>query len=398
MRFFHKTNVQFMKYRRFWIIASTVLNLIAIALIVNSVLGPRGTSALPRFKLGIDFAGGTQLTLRFKGEPDLGRVRRTLESLNLGEVSIQGFDEPALHQILVHMQHPEKEGDYTASMMQALQSEFGGAGKLELNLLGSDTLRDALSEADPDKAGGTVDDRRARYKPMADEVLALRKQLGGLIPGPEALTGATALSPAVRSYLSQAGHFGEFALLAAENVGPVVGKDLSKKAAYAVGFSLLGMMVYIWFRFQLPYGIGAIVANFHDTLITLGALIITGRDINLPTIAALLTLVGYSTNDTVVIFDRIREWIKLERGKPLVEVMNDAINQTLSRTIITSGLTELVVIALFIFGGDVINTFAFVLMIGIVVGTYSSIYIASPAALYITELLAKRKAQRRRRR
>jgi preprotein translocase subunit SecF len=395
MRFFHDTHIQFMKYRRFWIIASSALNLVAIALIVNSVAGPKGLSWLPKFKLGIDFAGGTQLTLKFKGEPDLGRVRRALESLNMGEVSIQGFDEPALHQILVHMQHPEREGDYTASMMQAVEKEYGGGGKLELNLIGSDALRDALSEADPDKAGGTFEDRRAHYKPMADEVLGLRKTLGGLVPGPEALTGAPSLSSAAKSYLSTQAHFGEFAMLAAENVGPVVGKDLSKKASLAVGFSLLGMMVYIWFRFQLPYGVGAIVANFHDTLITLGALIVTGRDINLPTIAALLTLVGYSTNDTVVIFDRIRERLRLDRGKPLVQVMDDAINQTLSRTIITSGLTELVVIALFIFGGDVINTFAFVLLIGIVVGTYSSIYIASPIALWMTQVLAQRKAKRR---
>ncbi len=187
-------------------------------------------------------------------------------------------------------------------------------------------------------------------------------------------------------------------MLAADNVGPVVGKDLRQKAIYAVSFSLLGMLIYIWFRFKLQYGIGAIVANFHDTLITLGALVVTQRPIDLPTIAALLTLVGYSTNDTVVIFDRIRERLKLERGKPLITVMDEAINATLSRTIITSGLTWAVVLALFFFGGDVINTFAFVLVIGIVVGTYSSIYIASPIALGMSNWIEKRKSAGRRRR
>ena len=388
MRFFHNTKIRFMEYRFHWIIASTVLNLVAIGLIFIG----------PGFKYGVDFAGGTQLTLKFKAEPDLGRVRKALEALNLGDVSIQRFDEAPLHQILVHMQNPKgQEGDFTARMLQALQKEFGGGtGQLEINLRGSDTVRDGLAEADPDRVGGTFDERRAHYKPMADEISNVRKRVG-IIGGADDLRSLASLSPAVKSYLSASAHFGEFALLAAENVGPVVGKDLREKAIYAVSFSLLGMLAYIWFRFKLQYGIGAIVANFHDTLITLGALIITKRPINLPTIAALLTLVGYSTNDTVVIFDRIRERLRLERGKPLITVMDEAINATLSRTIITSGLTWAVVMALFIFGGDVINTFAFVLVIGIVVGTYSSIYIASPIALGMSNWLDKRRGARRRR-
>jgi len=388
MRFFHNTKIRFMEYRWHWIIASTVLNLVAIGLIFIG----------PGFKYGVDFAGGTQLTLKFRTDPDLGRVRTALEALNLGDVSIQRFDEAALHQILVHMQNPKgQEGDFTARMLQALQKEFGGGtGQLEINLQGSDALRDGLAQADPDKVGGSFDERRAHYKPMSDEIMGLRKRVG-IIGGADDLRSLAPLSPAVKSYLSASAHFGEFALLAAENVGPVVGKDLREKAIYAVSFSLLGMLVYIWVRFKLQYGIGAIVANFHDTLITLGALIITNRPTNLPTIAALLPLVGYSTNDTVVIFDRIRERLRLERGKPLITVMDEAINATLSRTIITSGLTWAVVMALFIFGGDVINTFAFVLVIGIVVGTYSSIYIASPIALGMSNWLDKRRVARRRR-
>ncbi len=388
MRFFHNTKIRFMEYRWHWIIASTVLNLIAIGLIFFG----------PGFKYGVDFAGGTQLTLKFKSEPDLGRVRKALEGLKLGDVSIQRFDEAPLHQILVHMQNPNgQEGDFTARMMSALEKEYGGRpGQIEVNLQGSDALRAALAGADPDKVGGTPAELEAHYKPMADEILGLRKRTG-IVNGPEEIAGLPSLSAAAKAFLSQNAHFGDFSLLAADNVGPVVGKDLRQKATYAVGFSLLGMLVYIWFRFKLQYGIGAIVANFHDTLITLGALVITGRPINLPTIAALLTLVGYSTNDTVVIFDRIRERLKLERGKPLITVMNEAINATLSRTIITSGLTWMVVLALFIFGGDVINTFAFVLVIGIVVGTYSSMYIASPIALGMSNWLDKRKVARRRR-
>jgi preprotein translocase subunit SecF len=387
MRFFHNTNVRFMKYRWHWIAISTTLNLLALGMIIFG----------PGFKYGVDFAGGTQLTLKFKTEPDLRRIRKALEGMHLGAVTIQRFDEPELHEFLVRVQNPGEEGDFTVQMLAALDKEFNDKqASLRLNVQGADAIRDALVQADPDGVGGTIETRRAHYEPMSTAILALRKQLG-LFATPKDLDAVKELSPAVHRYLSDNARFGEFSMLAADNVGPAVGKDLRRKAAYAVGFSIVGMLVYIWFRFQFQYGLGAVVALIHDTLIALGALSLSGREMDIPTIAALLTLVGYSVNDTVIIFDRIRERIKLERGKPLVEVMNTAINQTLSRTVITSGLTWLVVAALFLFGGDVINTFAFVLLIGIVVGTYSSIYIASPVALGISNWRDKRKKVQRRR-
>jgi preprotein translocase subunit SecF len=393
MRFFHDLHIPFMKYRRIWIGVSTALNLIALALIFFG----------PGFKLGVDFAGGTQLTIKFKAEPDLARIRRSLEDLKLGAVAIQRFDEAERHEFLVRMQNPGQEGDFSAQMIGALDKEFNAAApeaggvNVRMNIQGMEALRDALVQADPDKVGGTIDARRATYQPMAEAILKIRKEVG-ILTGPQDLEAATELSPGVRQYLGQSARFGEFSILAADNVGPAVGKDLRTKAMYAVGFSILGMLVYIWFRFQFQYGIGAVAALFHDTLIALGALSITGREIDIPTIAALLTLVGYSVNDTVIIFDRIRERIKLDRGKALIDTMDAAINQTLSRTVITSGLTEFVVVSLFLFGGDVINTFAFVLLIGIVVGTYSSIYIASPIALGMSNWLEKRKLARRNRR
>ncbi len=388
MRFFHDLRIPFMKHRHLWVGVSVALNLIALAIII---LGPG-------FKFGVDFAGGTQLTVKFKADPDLGRLRKTLEGLNLGAVAIQRFDEPERHEFLIRVQNPGQEGDYSAQMIAALDKEFNPAATgIRMNIQGMEALRDALVQGDPDKVGGTVETRRAAYQPMAEAVLKVRKELG-ILSGPQDLQKAAELSAPVRQYLGDSGRFGEFSILAADNVGPAVGKDLRTKAMYAVGFSILGMLVYIWFRFQLQYGIGAVVALLHDTLIALGALALTGREIDIPTIAALLTLVGYSVNDTVIIFDRIRERIKLDRGKPLIDVMDSAINQTLSRTVITSGLTELVVISLFIFGGDVINTFAFVLLLGIVVGTYSSIYIASPIALAMSNWLEKRKLARRSRR
>jgi preprotein translocase subunit SecF len=141
---------------------------------------------------------------------------------------------------------------------------------------------------------------------------------------------------------------------------------------------MAGMLVYLWFRFQLIYGIAAVVACFHDTLITLGAFALTGREISLTVIAAILTLVGYSMNDTIVVFDRIRENLRMSRREPLMDLVNRSINQTLSRTVLTSGLTFLTVLSLFIFGGQVLSGFSFALVVGILIGTYSSIAVAAP--------------------
>jgi len=161
-------------------------------------------------------------------------------------------------------------------------------------------------------------------------------------------------------------------------VGPTVGKQLENKALLATLYSMAGMLVYLWFRFQLIYGVAAVVACFHDTLITIGAFALTNQEISLTVIAAILTLVGYSMNDTIVVFDRIRENIKLQRKDSLTEIVNKSINQTLSRTVLTSGLTFLTVLALFVFGGEVLHGFSLALVIGIIIGTYSSIFIAAP--------------------
>jgi preprotein translocase subunit SecF len=165
-------------------------------------------------------------------------------------------------------------------------------------------------------------------------------------------------------------------------VGPKVGAELRKKAVLATLYALAGMLAYIAFRFEWIYGLGAVIACFHDTIITIGLFSLFNKDITMTVIAALLTLVGYSMNDTIVIFDRIRENLKMSRREPLEAVMNRAVNQTLSRTVMTSGLTFLTVIALFLFGGPVLNGFSFALVCGILVGTYSSVFLASPIVLF----------------
>ncbi|MGA3069837.1 MAG: protein translocase subunit SecF [Terracidiphilus sp.] len=173
-------------------------------------------------------------------------------------------------------------------------------------------------------------------------------------------------------------------------VGPTVGKQLEKQALLATLYSMAGMLVYLWFRFQLIYGVAAVVACFHDTLITVGAFALTNQEISLTVIAAILTLVGYSMNDTIVVFDRIRENLRLSRRESLPDVVNRSINQTLSRTVLTSGLTFLTVLSLYIFGGQVLRGFSFALVVGILIGTYSSIAIAAPMLVAWQEWRASR--------
>jgi len=173
-------------------------------------------------------------------------------------------------------------------------------------------------------------------------------------------------------------------------VGPTVGKQLEKQALLATLYSMAGILIYLWFRFQLIYGVAAVVACFHDTLITVGAFALTGQEISLTVIAAILTLVGYSMNDTIVVFDRIRENLRLSRRESLPDVVNRSINQTLSRTVLTSGLTFLTVLSLYIFGGPVLRGFSFALVVGILIGTYSSIAVAAPMLVSWQEWRAKR--------
>ncbi|MBI4666184.1 MAG: protein translocase subunit SecF [Nitrospinae bacterium] len=184
---------------------------------------------------------------------------------------------------------------------------------------------------------------------------------------------------------------GKFTVERVEMVGPKVGSDLRWKAVMAVLYSLVGILIYLALRFEFRFAAGAVLATIHDPLVIMGALSLLGKEFTLTVLAAVLTIIGYSLNDTIVVFDRIRENMRIKRGMPTIDLLNLSVNQTLSRTILTSGTTMIVVIALFLFGGDVIHDFAFALLVGIVVGTYSSIYVASPIIYYWDEW-AKKKA------
>lgn len=389
MRIIGETHIPFLSYRKIALGISTAVILAGLAYMFFG----------PGLNLGIDFIGGTQVTVKFQDEPDLDRIRQALSTITEATPEIQRFDEVEKHEILIRIENPgDVEGDFTKPILDALHEEYdkGLGGKFDLNTQGARELASRLAGTDPEGILGDSESRREHYQVAAQSVLEFRK-LQGMFSSVDQLDMVDGLSPEVAAHIKTMSAAGEFALLGAENVGPTVGADLKNKAQLAIVFSLLGMMAYIWLRFQLPYGIGAVAALFHDVLITLTALALSHREINLPTIAALLTLVGYSVNDTVVVFDRVRENLKLRRGEDLEPLMDDSINQTLSRTFITSGTTLMVVLTLYLFGGDVINTFAFVLLVGIIVGTYSSIFVASPVALAINKVLASRRRRKRQR-
>jgi preprotein translocase subunit SecF len=227
----------------------------------------------------------------------------------------------------------------------------------------------------------------------AHKVIAYRNETG-IIADFKDLDGV-GLKPEALTFLKEKSFLGKLTVLSRETVGPQVGADLRRKAVQATIWSLIGMLIYIALRFKLEYGVAAIFTLAQDVLITMSLYSFTNREINLPIIAGILTIVGFSINDTIVIFDRVRENQKAARGKALEEIMNLSLNQCLSRTIITSGTVFLTVLALFIFGGEVINDFAFLMLIGTIEGVYSTIYLSCPVVLFWQKWFKPKNARRR---
>ncbi len=374
MEFFRDTKIDFMGYRRIFVVVSAVLLVVAVfAIFVHGKLN-----------LGVDFAGGTQLTLRFREAPSVDELRQVVAAAGITEAQIQRFGEADANSVIIKT--PTVEGTEEGSrglIVDALDQRYnsGTEGRFDLNRQGADALAGLLLESDPE--GLRVQDEesaRSHYEEAARTLIGERRERG-LLDGWEAVAAVPGLSPEAVATLRARAAIGEFTVLGAENVGPLIGAELRQKGILAVVLSLLGMLVYIWYRFELRFGIGALVASTHDVLIVLGLYALAGYEFNLTTIAAFLTLVGYSVNDTVVVFDRVRENLRRRRRQPLEEVMNVSLNQTLSRTVLTSGTTLLALGCLLVLGGDVLRGFAFILTIGIVVGTYSSLYVACPFAL-----------------
>jgi len=335
--------------------------------------------------LDVDFRGGTVVRVKFAAKPDADHIRSAIETAGLKDARIQQpYGPPANNEVLITLSltaTSEAALDQgRATIVSALSQHYAPGAqsqdKLDLDNVSGSALASWLQQNDPEHLGNTAD-AQTRYQTQADALVHFRDaDHSGIIDSIDNLRGT--VDPAVLTALQQNAWLSGFSVRSVEIVGAQVGKVLQHQAELATLYSLAGMLVYLWFRFELIYGVAAVVACFHDTIITVGAFSLTNQEISLTVIAAILTLVGYSMNDTIVVFDRIRENLRLSRREPLADLVNRSINQTLSRTVLTSGLTFLTVLSLFVFGGEVLRGFSFALVVGILIGTYSSIAVAAP--------------------
>jgi preprotein translocase subunit SecF len=375
IEFFKEPNIDWMGKAKYFFALSGLLLLI-------------GWSAIflkGGLKYGIDFRGGTDVDVRFAKAPDIDQLRNGLRAQGLGNSEIQSISDianPNSNEVLIFVaqvgQGDQALDEGKAKVVTALNATYnvGSNGKLDFNSTTPTALTNFLSQKDPLGLSINAGDK---YQLLAKNLLAYRdKDSGGVLTSIDSLSQVSGTTPAVISALKDGFSLAPFAIRNAEIVSAKVGGELRNQAIRVTLYALAGMLVYIAFRFEWVYGAAAVIAVFHDVLITLGLFKIFGFEISLTVIAALLTLVGYSMNDTIVIFDRIRENNRLLRKEAFADVVNKSINQTLSRTILTSGLTFLTVLVLFLMGGQVLRAFAFALVVGIVVGTYSSFGIAAP--------------------
>jgi preprotein translocase subunit SecF len=379
LEFFRNPNIDFLGKKWYFLAFSLVFS-------VAGILSMLFWHGIP---LGVDFRGGTLVYVKFSHKPNNDEIRAALDRVGLRNAKIQTYDRPELNKVLIDL--PEQETSEAAldkgkaQIIGALETS-APAGKTDLNNASSLTIKDYLLQKDPLHLGTDAD---AKYTAIAQAIASYRdKTKGGVLNSIDELKGVA--DPAVVAALQDGFYVSDFGVWNVEIVGPQVGKQLQTQAKLAVLYSLAGMLVYLGIRFEWIYGVAAVVTVFHDTLITVGAFSLTNKPITLTVVAAILTLVGYSNNDTIVVFDRIRENIKLMRREKLADIVNRSINQTLSRTILTAGLTFLTVLALYLFGGEVLHGFSFALVIGILIGTYSSIAIAAPILVAYQEWRAGR--------
>ena len=365
MEFFGVTNIDFLSKKWYFLAFSLIFSLAGIGSMLFWHHVP----------LSIDFRGGTVVDVKFNQKPNGDAIRHDLDRAGLKNATIQTLTNT--DEVLIRLDIRETSEQALdrgkEAIIQALQTN-AEPGKMDLNNIGYASIQDYLLKADPLHLGT---DAEAKYGEIARSILDYRDKNRGGVLNSVADVSAVASAPVVQA-LQQDFFTSDFGVRNVDIVGPQVGAQLRKQAVLATLYSLLGMLIYLWFRFELIYGVAAVVACFHDTLITVGAFSLLNTEISLTVIAAILTLVGYSMNDTIVVFDRIRENIKLLRKDSLTDIVNKSINQTLSRTVLTSGLTFLTVLALFVFGGEVLHGFSLALVIGIIIGTYSSIFIAAP--------------------
>jgi preprotein translocase subunit SecF len=379
MELFRDTKFDFLGNKWPFIIASLVLT--------AAGLGSLFLKGGPRY--GIDFKGGTNIYVRFAQEPPVDRIRAAVSAKIPGEISVQQITGKPEVLIGTEIQNEKQLNENRQILVDTLTETFGEkTGRMDLNNTGTDALAQRLRIAFANAGISYSEDDLAK---VARGISGFRATTGGIIRNFDDLKGVDGVTPAMIEVIKKESYLAPFTILQADVVGPKVGGELRQQAILATLYALAGMLVYIAFRFEWIYGVAAVIAVFHDTIITVGLFSLFNKPIDLTVVAALLTLVGYSMNDTIVIFDRIRENLKEHRRGSFPELVNASINQTLSRTVLAAGLTFLSAVALWLFGGPVLNGFSFALVVGILVGTYSSIFIASPILIFWQDFVESRK-------
>lgn len=373
-----KTNIDFIGKRRIAVLASTALNLAVI-------VGIAGFG----FNWGVDFAGGTLIEVKFNGSVTAEKVREGAVKGGLHEPQVQSIGAADENTFILRMGGVTQLTEESEKLAEAAIRALPG---IEITAFNKDLDNGLLTF-------------RTRAEVKADDIKQAVVSSGtgvanvALLPGSSVESGyqyqvtSAGMSDKVKESLTKGIPETTFEVRRTDYVGPQVGEQLRNKGLAALLLAMLSILVYVAFRFDLKFGPGALVASLHDVIMVSGYYLVTRREFNLTSIAVLLTILGYSINDTIVIYDRIREEMVKYKGKPLSEIINIAINDTLSRTILTGGVTSLSLIGLLVFGVGEIFDFAAAMLWGIIVGTYSSVYIASPLVLWLEEREAAKAAR-----
>lgn len=378
MELFTDTKINFLKYK----IPAIFLSLVVIAAGLF-MIWKKG------LRYGVDFSGGTAIHLKFRSAVSLDSLRAALKNGGFPDSGVQGFNDPTqvlirLPQKIASEQDIERISSNVAEviLVHALKGTVP-SGKRDLNATTPSELRGYLQSKDP---WGVRDPQR--YSGEVEKLRNLKQSGTGLFPPFEQMSG---IDPKIINSLKETFYVSDIGVLSTEYVGPQVGAELRDQARLAIAWSLAGLLIYVWFRFEFVWGVAAIACLAHDVLITLTLFSFFDREISLTVVAAFLTIVGFSLNDTIVIYDRVRDNLKTMRAQPLQDVINLTLNQMLNRTILTNGTVTIVTIVLYIFGGEVINDFAFGMLVGCVSGTYSTIYIASALIVLHHHYFGKKK-------
>jgi preprotein translocase subunit SecF len=375
MQIFVNSKYDFVRWRFYAVSFSVIFMLLGLAMFLKHGIN-----------WGIDFAGGATITLQFKDAVPMDRLRA-----DLADASIQQYGKADDRAILIRLPELKKEVDYAGQVVAKLNADLNPqtTTKLDLNFHGRDRLTELLASIDPDAKGSTPA-AKDYYRNIAQNVVTKRSEVG-IFTNMSQATSAPGVTTRIAGVLNDKCFLGAFNVLNQETVGPQVGHDLQQKAIWAVVLSTLAMGVYLWLRFDLMFGVSAIVCIVHDVLMSLAFLMMINGEFSLNIVAALLLIVGFSINDTVVMYDRVREnKRKLKTRMTLEEQLNLAMNQTLSRTILTSGSVVIVLVALLIFGGKVIHEFAWILLIGVLAGTYSTVTIVPAVAIAWNNLTGRK--------